>query len=74
MCGINLRRVLVLGSAAVVNILKPRAAKNLLEYGIKFFRFIESKLRNICRVDVVFDQYLPDRLKQTARQKQGKSV
>ena len=32
------------------------------------------KLRNVIRVDVVFDQYLPDSLKETARQKVRKRV
>ena len=68
-------QALVLDGAAVVNMLKPRAAKTFLEYGEQvFYSFIERKLRNVSRVDVVFDQYLPDSLKQTARQKRGKGV
>ena len=68
-------QALVLDGAAVVNMLKPRTAKTFLEYGDQvFYPFIESKLRNVSRVDVVFDQYLPDSLKETARQKRGKGV
>ena len=68
-------QALVLDGAAVVNMLKARAAKTFLEYGDQvFYPFIESKLRNVSRVDVVFDQYLPDSLKETARQKRGKGV
>ena len=54
---------------------KPRTAKTFLEYGDPvFYPFIESKLRYVSKVDVVFDQYLPDSLKETARQKRGKGV
>ena len=68
-------QALVLDGAAVVNMLKPRTAKTFLEYGDQvFYPFIESKLRDVSRVDVVFDQYLPDSLKETARQKRGKGV
>ena len=64
-------KVFILGQC----MLKPRTAKTFLEYGDQvFYPFIESKLRNVSRVDVVFDQYLPDSLKEAARQKRGKGV
>ena len=68
-------QALVLDGAVCCKYVKPRAAKTFLEYSDQvFYPFIESKLRNISRVDVVFDQYLPDRLKETTRQKRGKGV
>ena len=68
-------QALVIDGAAVVNMLKPRAAKTFLEYGDQvFYPFIESKLRNVSRVDIVFDQYLPESLKETTRQKRGRGV
>jgi hypothetical protein len=66
---------ILLDGAAVVNILKPGAAKTFLEYAeIMFLPYLESQLRNTQRLDVIWDEYLYDSLKSMTRKHRGKGT
>ena len=66
---------LVLDGPAVVQMLKPGHVKKFSDYAQQvFFAYITSNLRNVTRLDVVFDVYRPDSLKLMTREKRGKGV
>ena len=66
---------LVLDGAAIVQMLKPAATKNFDEYACQIFiPYILSQTLNVSRVDLVWDRYIHDSLKGTARAKRGKGV
>lgn len=68
-------QVAILDGAAIVNMLQPGAAKTFLEYAQSVFSpYILSQLRQVERLDIVWDQYLTDSLKTEARSKRGKGV
>ena len=64
----------LLDGAVIVNMLKPGAAKSFHDYGQIFIRYITCQLQHATRVDIVWDLYLPDSLKATARTKRGKGI
>ena len=67
--------VILLDGAAVINILKPGSAKTFSEYSeLVFLPFVQSQLQKANRVDIIWDEYIPDSLKATARQKRGKGT
>ena len=67
--------VILLDGAAVINILKPGSAKTFSEYSeLVFLPFVQSQLQKDNRVDIIWDEYIPDSLKATARQKRGKGT
>jgi len=67
--------VAILDGAVIVNFLKPVSAKTFTDYAVKvFLPYIESKLYNVSRVDVVWDQYIPNSLKHQTRSKRGKGI
>ena len=52
----------VIDGAAVVNMRKPKMAKTFGEYiEINLLPYFISKLEDVSRLDVVWDQYLPYR-------------
>ena len=66
---------LLLDGAAIVNMLKPGASKTFQEYSeTVFLPYVTNHLRNVKRVDVVWDRYLPGRLKDSAGSKRGKGI
>lgn len=66
---------LLLDGAAIVNILKPGPSKTFEEYShIIFLPYVRSQLQNVCRIDVVWDRYIADSLKNTTRSKRGKGI
>ena len=66
---------LLLDGAAIVNMLKPGASKTFQEYSeTVFLPYVIKQLRNVKRVDVVWDRYLPGSLKDSARSKRGKGI
>ena len=66
---------ILLDGAAVINILKPGVAKTFKEYSeLVFLPFIESQLKKASRVDIVWDEYIPDSLKAMTRSKRGKGT
>ena len=55
---------LLLDGAAIVNMLKPGASTTFQEYSeTVFLPYVTNQLRNVERVDVVWDRYLPGSLK-----------
>ena len=66
---------IVLDGAAVVQMLKPGTSKTFQEYADTVFApYISSQLQKTDRFDLVWDVYLPDSLKATAREKRGKGT
>ena len=55
--------------------LKPGASKTFQEYSeTVFLPYVANQLRNVERVDVVWDRYLQGSLKDSARSKRGKGI
>ena len=66
---------LLLDGAEILHMQKPGASKTFQEYSqYVFLPYVIGKLRNIRRVDVVWDRYLPNSLKATTQSKRGRSV
>ena len=67
--------VVILDGAAIVNMLAPGTTKTFSENATQvFLPYVTSQLQHASRVDVVFDEYLPDSLKAATRKKRGKGV
>ena len=66
---------LLLDGAGIVNTLQHGASKTFQEYSKTIFLpYIINQLRNVERVDVVWDRYLPDSLEDSAQGKKGKDI
>ena len=64
---------LILDSAAIVNMLKPRFCKTFEDYSKQIFLpHIDNYLKVCSSVDVVWNEYHQDSLKTTTRGKRGK--
>ncbi|KAK3730138.1 hypothetical protein QZH41_015848 [Actinostola sp. cb2023] len=61
--------------AAIANMLKPGPSRTFEEYsqGV-FLPYVKSQLKNVQRVDVVWDMYITDSLEETTRNKRGKGI
>ena len=67
--------VIILDAAAIVNMLRPGNAKTFKDYADNILLpYIQSKLQNVSRLDVIWDVYRPDRLKAETRSKRGKGI
>ena len=67
--------VKILDGAAIVNMLAPGNANTLSEYASQIFLpYITSQLEHTSRVDIVWDEYLPDSLKADTRNKRSKGI
>jgi hypothetical protein len=67
--------VIVVDGAAIVNMLKPGNAKTFADCSTNvFLPYIRKQLITCIRVDIVWDEYLENSLKSSARQKRGKGV
>ena len=59
----------------VVQMLKPRMTKTFDEYAQQvFIPYLEIQLRNVSRLDLVWDKYISDSLKSYARTKRDKGM
>ena len=66
---------LVLDGAVIVQMLKPAVAKNFDDYAQDvFIPYLSSKLQTVSRLDLVWDRYIADSLKGSARSKRGEGV
>ena len=66
---------IIIDGAVIVQMLKPAAAKTFAEYASEIFiPYIFSQLHNASRLDLVWDTYVKDSLKGTARAKRGKGI
>ena len=67
--------VVILDGTAIVNMLAPGTTKTFSEYATQvFLPYVKSQLQHASRVDVVFDEYLPDSLKAATWKKRGKGI
>lgn len=65
----------IVDGAAIVQMLKPAAAKNFAEYASQvFIPYITLQLHNASRLYRVWDRYIEDSLKGTTRKKRGKEI
>ena len=66
---------IIIDGSVVVNMVKPRTEKTFAEYSRQsFLPYIQSQLSHAKRLDVVWDEYVPNSLKATTRSKRGKGV
>ena len=64
--------VKIIDGAAIVNIRKPKLAKTFGEYADNnIIPFFKSQLANVKRLDVVWDQYFENSLKEQVRSARG---
>ena len=65
-----------LDGAAIVQMLKPGSAKTFSEYAHSVFipHIMATYRGDVSRVDLVWDQYIPNSLKQTTRSRRGRGV
>lgn len=62
----------VLDGAAIVNMLTPGKCKTFKEYATTvFLPYVIQQAQNVKRIDLVWDRYLPNSLKQGARESRG---
>ena len=67
--------VIILDGSAIINMLKPIGVKTLQDYATHvFLPFIKAQLRNVTRIDIIWDVYLEDSLKSTAREIRGRGI
>ena len=67
--------VIILDVATITNMLEPGGTKTFSDYATHvFLPYITSQLRHAIRVDVVWDEYMPDSLKADSRTKRGRGI
>lgn len=68
--------MLLIDGAALVNMLKPNGAcKTFSDYVDQvYLPYVRNQLQTVNRIDIVFDKYLPDSLKHSARSNRGKGL
>ena len=65
----------IFDGAAIVNMLKPLRNSTFEDYArLVFVAYFENKLKSIDRLDLVWDTYKPDSLKEMTREKRSKGV
>ena len=65
----------VLDGAATTQMLKPGTAKTFEEYAHQvFIPYVVGQFRYVSRLDLVWDSYIVDSLKASAREKRGQGV
>ena len=66
--------VKIFDGAVLVHMLRPLGCKTFGDYNQKIVQpYIESQLQTVKRIDVVWDRYLPNSLKQCTREKRAQS-
>ena len=65
----------IIDGAAIINMLRPSTGKTFQDYANNtFIRFIAHLLKNVKRLDLVWDRYFDDSLKICTRDKRGAGV
>ena len=65
----------IFDGAALIHMLKPNAVKSSQEYAEEVFvKFIQWQLQSLKRIDIVWDRYLANSIKGSAREKRGVGV
>ena len=68
-------QVIIIHGSFIVNVLRPPSAKTFSDYAKQVFQpYIESQLQYASRVDIVWDEYKPDSLKDESRRKRRNCV
>ncbi|KAG0723068.1 hypothetical protein GWK47_043326 [Chionoecetes opilio] len=68
-------QVSILDGAAIINMLRPGAAKTFQGYATDVFvPYVTSQLQHVDRLDIVWDLYMADSLKADSRSKRGNGV
>ena len=72
----NSTDVTIIYGAAAINMLKPTpAVKTFHDYAEQvFIPYVKGQLQHAKRVDVVWDEYTPNSLKETTRKKRGRGI
>ena len=66
---------LILDGAVIVHFLPTEAVRIFSEHAGKvFIPYVKKQLERATRVDVVWDTYVPDSLKESTREKRGKGI
>ena len=64
-----------LDGSAIINKLAPTNGGTFDSYAWdEFMRFLSHRLADVKRIDVVWDRYLEERLKQTTRSNRGNGI
>ena len=67
--------VIILDGAAIINMLKSIGVMTFQDYATHvFLPFIKAQLRNVTIIDIIWDVYLEDSLKLTAREIRGRGI
>jgi hypothetical protein len=64
----------ILDGAVIVQMFCPRTARTFHEYAREVFPHITSRLQHVNRLDIVWDEYVPNSLKASNREKRGKGT
>ena len=68
-------QVNILDDAAIINMLRPGTVKTFQNYATDVFvPYITSQLQYVSRLDIIWDVYVPERLKADTRSKRGKGL
>ena len=76
-CEVGVPKVdmMAVDGAVVVQLLKPGKSKTFLDYSVDVFEpYIRNQIAKVDRLDLVWDRYVNNSLKSTARVKQGTGV
>ena len=66
---------MVLDGAVIVNLLMPSESQTFNDYSKNVFTsYILQQFKRVSRLDLIWDQYLPNSLKDTTRQKRGTGI
>ena len=65
----------ILDGAAIVNMLPPIECKTFADYANNIFiPYLQNQLKSIQRLDLVWDRYIPNSLKNSTRENRGQGV
>ena len=72
---VRCQEILIIDEAAVVNMFKPGTERTFFECAAgSFIRYIRAQLSDVNRLDIVWDEYLENRVKATTRGRRGSSL
>ena len=68
--------VAIIDGAAAINMLKPtNTVKTFQEYAdLVFIPYFRGQLQHVQRLDIIWDEYVPNSLKATTREKRGRGI
>jgi hypothetical protein len=67
--------VVLVDGAVIANMIKPGTAKTFEEYAQQsFLPYVMHQLQNVKRLDIIWDEYVPDSLQSMTRSERGKGI